>query len=252
MKFEMKLKRLVRKVRLFAVQGVRFTIGEMRSAAKRIMQLLRRAGAMIVVHKEEMGYYAVLTLVLVALGAAANDYRSKKTMQSLVEALPTQDPGVVVQSKPDPTLPPENPKTKYIMPVQGIVVGSFSDNELNWSTTLQLWQTHPAIDIAAAAGEAVMAAADGTVVEAYSDALYGNIIVVDHGDGSLMRYCSLNTLKLVQVGQKVYQGDIISAVGVCDAESDLGSHVHLEYFEGQRPEDFMLLFEGAGEDSLQN
>lgn len=239
--FKMYLLQLAKK----AAKGICF-------AWHNVMQLLRRLGAAIIVHKEEMGYYAVLTLVLVALGAAANDYRSKRTMQSLISALPTQEPGISVQSKPDQTLPPESTKPKYILPVQGTVVGAFSDSELNWSTTLQLWQTHPAVDIAASAGEAVIAAADGTVAEAYSDALYGNVIVIDHGDDSVLRYSSLNTLKLVQVGQRVKQGEVISAVGTCDAEADLGAHVHLEYFMNQKPEDFLLLLEDAESDGLQN
>ena len=213
------------------------------------MHIFRSLWAGIVVHKEEAGYYAVLMLVLIALGAAANDYRDKKTLQRLLETPVTPDPGISVQTKPDQTLPPEEEKPQYIQPVQGNIIGKFSDDELVWSTTLQLWQTHPAIDIAAAAGEAVLAAADGTVIEAYSDALYGNIIVIEHDDASQLRYCSLNTLQLVKIGQQVRQGDIISAVGTCDAEIELGSHVHLEYFVNEAHVDFERLLQT---DDLQN
>lgn len=252
MKFEAKLRKLSAGATACTVHWVNKALETMRHGAKRTAGILYRIGAAIAIHKEAMGYYAVLTLVLVALGAAANDYRSKRAVQNLIGALPTQDPGISVQTKPDQTLPPEEAKPEYIWPVQGTVIGSFSDDELDWSKTLQLWQTHPAIDIAAAMGEAVLAAADGTVVEAYSDALYGNVIVVDHGDGSLLRYSSLNTIKLVQIGQKVLQGDVISSVGACDAEADLGAHVHLEYYENGQPMDFSLQVDGDGADGLQN
>ena len=221
-------------------KGTKQAADTMRRITKNAVRWSCRVGAAIVVHKEAMGYYAVLTLVLIALGAAANDYRSKRTLQDLIEVLPTQEPGISVQSKPDPTLPPEK-LTKYILPVQGTLVNPFSDSELIWSTTLQLWQTHPASDIAASAGEAVTATADGVVIEAYSDTLYGNCIVIDHGEGRIIRYASLNTINLVQPGQTVRQGEIISSVGVCDAESELGAHVHLEYFMNGKAEDFMLL-----------
>lgn len=243
MKYEFEVKKKIFKANVSLQKGMcRLAAAGMR-IGKKTASLLRRAIAAIVVHKETLGYYAVLTLVLVALGAAANDYRSRKATQQLVESIPTPEPGVVVQSKPDPTLAPEAETPRFVAPLQGTVIGGFSDSELTWSTTLQLWQTHPAVDVAAAAGEAVVAAADGTIVEAYSDALYGNVITIEHGDGSILRYSSLNTLKLVEVGQKVSQGEIISSAGLCNAEAELGAHIHLEYFVNQQPEDFSLLID---------
>jgi len=218
---------------------------------RRIMQEMKRSCRMVcrvycmaAAHKESIGYYAVLTLVLVALGAAANDYRSRRIEQHLTNALSDLDPGIVVQAQPDPTLAPEKPSPAFIMPVQGTIVRGFSDSELTWSTALQLWQTHPAVDVSAAVGEAVVAAAAGTVTEAYSDALYGNIITVQHEDGSVLRYCSLNTLQLVEVGQRIVQGQTLGSVGTCAAETELGAHVHLEYFADQRKQDFSVLTDG--------
>jgi len=245
------LKRFVAGIWLSANHRTKKCAVKLKNGMQYIGKIIHRAAAAAIVHKEEMGYYAVLTLVLIALGAAANDYRNKKATQDILAALPTQDPGVSVQSKPDQTLPPEE-ESSYIMPVNGAIITAFSDTELNWSTTLQLWQTHPALDIAAAAGETVKAVANGTVTEAYSDALYGNVIVIEHEDGSQAKYSSLNTLKLVQVGQKVKQGDVISSVGTCDAEADLGAHIHLEYWVNGKQEDFSLLTDDAEFNDLQN
>ena len=240
MTWKAKLKQNAAKVWILMKEGIKRIIGSVKKMAKTVSRGINRLGAAIVVHRETMGYYAVLTLVLVALGAAANDYRSKRTLQRLFETLPTQEPGISVQTKADPTLPPEQP-AKYILPIQGTVVNGFSDSELNWSTTLQLWQTHPANDIAASVGEAVVAAADGIIMEVYNDALYGNCIVIDHGDGEVIRYASLNTINLVEPEQKVRQGQIISAVGSCNAEAELGAHVHLECFVNGQATDLMLL-----------
>lgn len=194
-------------------------------------------------HRDTIGYYAVLTLVLVALGAAANDYRSRLSERKLSELITVEDPGISVQTRPDPTLAPEIRKDEYIMPVNGPIVREFSDSDLIWSTTLQLWQTHPAVDISAQQGEAVVSAANGKVAEVYSDPLYGNVIVILNEDGTTLRYSSLGTLQLVKAGQTVAQGDVISSVGTCNAEAELGLHVHIEYFKDQKPADFSLLID---------
>lgn len=215
------------------------------SVGKSMGMLVCKGFCAVAAHKESIGYYTVLTLVLVALSAAANDYRSRKIEKQIAETIPAEEYGVVVQMHSDPTLPPEGKIGKYVLPVQGKVLREFSDDKLEWSTTLQLWQTHPAVDLAAAAGESVAAAADGVVTEAYKDALYGNVIVIGLDDGSEIRYSSLNTLQLVEVGRRVFKGDIISSAGTCAAEADVGAHVHMEYFVDGKAEDFMLLFDEA-------
>ena len=203
-------------------------------------------------YRDVVGYYAVLAVVLVALSAAAYDYRGKKNERVLLEANPTIDPGMAVQMQTDPTLRPDFADTEFILPVFGKIINEFADDELVWSTTLQLWQTHPALDIAASAGEAVVAAADGEIVEAYSDALLGNTIVIDHGKDRLMKYASLNTLEMVKVGQRVRQGDIIGSVGVCMAEAEFGAHIHLEYTEGGEEVDFLLLLSEGDRENLRD
>lgn len=194
-------------------------------------------------HKEQIGYYSALVIVLIALSAAAYDYRLKKT-SSIDQPDRVTEVDMLVQSRPDPTLAPEESEPAFILPVQGEIIQAFSDEELLWSTTLQLWQTHPAIDISASFGEAVVACADGKVVETYQDALYGNTIVIDHGDSILIRYRSLNTLELAAVEQSVSQGEVIGSAGTCNAEANLGAHIHLECsHSGENTDFFDLLSE---------
>ena len=75
-----------------------------------------------------------------------------------------------------------------------------------WSETLGQWQTHPAIDIAAEAGEAVCACAEGVVSDAWEDALWGKVIQIEHPEGYVSTYANLSTLKLVKVGDAVTAG----------------------------------------------
>lgn len=201
--------------------------------------------------KETIGYYSVLAIVLIALSAAAYDYRGRKEEQAAIDLANVPDLGIPVQMKTDPTFSPEMIEPEFILPVQGKVIGEFSD-ELVWSTTLQLWQTHPALDIAASVGEIVVAAADGTVVEAYSDAMYGNIIAIEHEDGIIVRYASLNTLELVDIGQHVLQGEMISSVGTCIAERELGAHIHIECIKDKNNSDFSLLLAKSDLENLRD
>ena len=83
----------------------------------------------------------------------------------------------------------------------------------------------------------MLAMADGVVRERAYDPLLGNTIVIDHGDGRIAHYASLNTLELVAVGQRVARGDVISAAGTCLAEDALGAHVHIAYYLNSVPED---------------
>jgi murein DD-endopeptidase MepM/ murein hydrolase activator NlpD len=85
---------------------------------------------------------------------------------------------------------------------------------------------HAGIDIAADVGTPVMAAADG-VIE-YSDwnsGGYGNLVEIRHADGSLTRYAHLNR-SMVQVGQKVKQGEQIAEMGSTGYST--GPHLHFE------------------------
>lgn len=183
-------------------------------------------------HREGFLYYSVLAVVLAALGTAAYGYRNGGLKQSsTVDVLNSPEPAAIAQSIPEPTSTPEPASNTLLPPVDGAVLRTFAADELVWSDTLGMWLTHPAVDFSADAGEAVVAAADAVVLDAYVDPLYGCVIVLDLGDGCTMRYASLNTLQLVEIGQTVARGEIISAAGTCEGELDLSAHVHVEYFE---------------------
>lgn len=90
---------------------------------------------------------------------------------------------------------------------------------------------HYGVDVAAAAGTAVLAARDGVVTKASWGGSYGNVIYLDHGDGSQTRYAHLSSIGVV-VGQAVRQGDPIGTVGSTGAAT--GPHLHFELrFDGR-------------------
>ena len=85
---------------------------------------------------------------------------------------------------------------------------------------------HFGIDIAGKTGYPVYAVDNGVVVYAgWNDWGYGNVIVIDHGNGWQSLYAHLSVVR-VQCGQAVYQGDLIGDIGSTGNSS--GPHLHFE------------------------
>jgi murein DD-endopeptidase MepM/ murein hydrolase activator NlpD len=87
---------------------------------------------------------------------------------------------------------------------------------------------HDGIDISAPHGTPVRAAAAGRVL--YSDRLrgYGNIVILDHGDGFATVYAH-NTRNQVSAGERIGVGQVIASVGETGQTS--GPHLHFEVRE---------------------
>lgn len=119
-----------------------------------------------------------------------------------------------------------------IMPVEGELLREYSDGELVKSETLGVWQTHDGIDIAAPVGTEIKAASEGTVLEIYEDALWGIIVTIDHGDGTVSACVGLDKALSVSVGQAVQCGEVIGKLGDTNqAECKDAPHLHFEIKE---------------------
>lgn len=103
-----------------------------------------------------------------------------------------------------------------IWPVDGVVVSGFG---LRWG------RMHEGIDIAASSGTPIRAAAAGTVIHSGWLGGYGNLVVIDHGNGLATAYAHASSI-LVGVGQQVAQGETVSLVGSTGHSS--GPHLHFE------------------------
>lgn len=85
--------------------------------------------------------------------------------------------------------------------------------------------THQGLDIAAPTGTKIKAAASGTISYSGEKGGYGNLIIIDHGNGITTYYGHCSRL-IAKVGEKVDAGDIIAEVG--STGNSTGSHLHLE------------------------
>lgn len=85
---------------------------------------------------------------------------------------------------------------------------------------------HWAIDIAGATGHTIWAADAGVVVySGWHNGGYGNVIVVDHGNGWQTLYAHLSVIN-VGCGAGVFQGTAIGAMG--STGNSTGPHLHFE------------------------
>ena len=110
------------------------------------------------------------------------------------------------------------------------------------------YQVHTGIDIAAPEGEAVLAAAGGTVVEFGYDVERGNYLVLDHGDGLTTLYGQCRDFT-VEEGDTVRAGEMIGAVGKTGMAT--GPHLHFEVRQNGEPQNPVAYFDSGVRDTLR-
>lgn len=116
------------------------------------------------------------------------------------------------------------------------VVGSFFDfnaTEEEQQAALVFYDNtyyqNKGIDLAMESKETfdVAAALSGTVVKAEKDALFGNVIHIEHSKDVVTVYQSLEALE-VEEGQSIKQGDVIGKAGRSLYNQNAAIHVHFE------------------------
>jgi murein DD-endopeptidase MepM/ murein hydrolase activator NlpD len=105
----------------------------------------------------------------------------------------------------------------FIWPAKGVLTSGYGRR---WG------RMHKGIDIAAPIGTPIFAAAPGVVVSAgWNSGGYGNLVELQHPDGSLTLYAHNHRI-LVRRGQEVAQGQQISEMGSTGRST--GPHLHFE------------------------
>jgi len=94
------------------------------------------------------------------------------------------------------------------------------------------YEFHTGVDLDARYGEPVRATADGVVVFAAYWGGYGNLVILDHGNGLTTFYGHLSRIT-VRVGQAVTRGQVVGRAGSTGRST--GPHVHYEVRVNDRP-----------------
>jgi len=189
-----------------------------------------RSNEELLVHESQLlaNQSAALAARIRAAQAAAAAARAAR-------AAATPAPTSTESSSPPPaesgsTASPPSSSSGLIWPVQGPVASPFGARCLpNGDCSF-----HPGVDIAAATGTPLHAAAAGTVIYAGWMDGYGNLTVVDHGGGLATAYGHQSSIA-VGLGASVSQGSVIGSVG-CTGYC-FGPHLHFEVRVNGEPVD---------------
>jgi murein DD-endopeptidase MepM/ murein hydrolase activator NlpD len=126
---------------------------------------------------------------------------------------PPSPPAVASVPAPPPSAPPasedaqneEAPTARFLWPIRGTVVSGFGAKEGGLF--------NDGINIAAARGQPVRAAADGVVAYVGNEIRgFGNLVLVKHPDGWITAYAHADQI-LVKRGDRVRRGETIATVG---------------------------------------
>ena len=190
------------------------------------------------------GYYIALILCATAIGISGylyyrnvNDIPSTQvdtTTPTVLAGVTDREDVPVIATEPSDSGSPlpstENtaPKVfKTVAPVDGETVAEYAMDCLSYNQTTRDWRVHNGVDIAAAEGTPVLAAADGTVYTVYDDETMGTTVVIRHEDGYTTKYSCLAQEVMVAAGDIVTMGQQIGCVGTTALlESALDPHVH--------------------------
>jgi murein DD-endopeptidase MepM/ murein hydrolase activator NlpD len=132
------------------------------------------------------------------------------------------------------SLPPEPGAPGQLMwPVSGPITSPFG---MRMHPVYGRPILHAGIDIAAAQGTTIAAAADGRVIVAGYQGDCGKMVALDHHGGLSTIYCHMSQI-FVGVGQDVQRGQAIGAVGMTGDAT--GPHVHFQVMQDGHPVDPM-------------
>ena len=106
-----------------------------------------------------------------------------------------------------------------VIPVNGTVTSRFGTVSSVRSSS------HTGLDISTSRGTGIRPIANGTVVFASYKGSYGNLVIIDHGNGVQSYYAHCNAI-YVSNGQAVDTNSVIAAVG--STGNSTGPHLHLE------------------------
>lgn len=155
--------------------------------------------------------------------------RMDSTLHSLEEQIPNEQRHLQYLKQTAERYRHRRDHTPSIWPVKGRVTSSYG---MRWHPIFRKRLFHTGIDIVAATGTPIRAAAAGTVSFAGEMDGYGLVVELEHGYGLETLYGHCSRL-LVRPGQKVQKGDVIALVG--NTGLSTGPHLHYEVKRGGRP-----------------
>ena len=109
-------------------------------------------------------------------------------------------------------------------------MAAFSNSELTYNEAMGDWRTHNGMDISAALGAEVLAAADGTVASVTTDPVTGTTLTLSHSSGMTTVYGNLDPDTVsAAVGDAVTAGQALACVGSSASGEGSGESAFLHF-----------------------
>jgi murein DD-endopeptidase MepM/ murein hydrolase activator NlpD len=140
---------------------------------------------------------------------------------------PRQSTGSGTTTQSPPATLPDNPNAEFVWPLDGVILSSFGSRHNG--------ERNDGINIACTGGEAIRAAADGTVTYVGNELKgYGNLILIKHDNGFTSAYAHADEIKVTK-GSRVSRGQVIAYAG---STGDVAEpQLHFELRRGTKPVD---------------
>lgn len=157
----------------------------------------------------------------------------KDETEEIVSEIKQEQPKKETQKTPSetPKKVSAKPTDSFIIPVHGDILKKFSNEELSFSKTLNDLRLHPALDIACETGTEVNAAGNGKVLEIAKDNFSGEVIVIEHTSGIIIRYVGVKPNDNIKKGTAVTKDTVIGVSTEIPFECEDEPHIHIEVLQ---------------------
>lgn len=198
---------------------------------------------------------AAITLTVIFATGANNQAKvpddEKKSSQTIDDSgkkpddSGTQKPDDSGDKKPDDD--PVDTKIVFAVPVEGgTCIKEFTQSSVTYNKTLGIYTGHLGMDFTAEGEASVVAAYDGTIISVTESVLEGKTVKIDHGNGLVSVYNSLEPADDAVVGKTVKKGDKIGVISENNRqEYKDGSHLHFEVYENDKKVSPVKYLEGV-------
>lgn len=201
------------------------------------------------------GAYIFAGILIVVIGVSLGVVYSHNSNQSVVDVsnddknkdddkgnqTPDKEPDDKEPDDKDPGKtdePVDADPLKFGLPMQNAtIIKDFTDKKLIYNATLDRWEAHFYIDMTSSDLN-VYSVLDGKVLSVDYDYLTGYVVKVQHDDGFVSCYASLNDKVLVKAGDTVKKGDKLgTASSMASASSKYGDHLEFTLLKDNKKVD---------------
>ena len=135
--------------------------------------------------------------------------------------------------KPQTNVPVNSSVVVFTNPLMdSTIYKDYNDETLVFNKTLNQWESHMCMDLLATSTTNVCAIYDGVVKDVYTNYLEGTVVEIEHANGLVSKYASLDEDVKVEEGDSVKSGDQIgNASASANSEQNIGNYLKLTIFD---------------------